>query len=184
MDADLEERIEALEDELRILKNEVQQTLLEIKEYLGEGYFPFPQPPKKEAEQPVSDIKEQLAQGDFSFLQSPGKVEPAAGRRQPFTLEEAIGSREELIDPSTIASLGGWLMEKVRKVGTERLVTMLELYALTGRFPTRLKETLIQFIRSSAHHEGSELSPKDYDAMLLELNGLMMGKTKEGDSDR
>lgn len=155
---DLEERVKQLENELKLLKNEVQRTLLDIKEQLIGGYLALPQHPSaRRAQEKTSGGQE--------------RPNPPVPEKEAKLLEGGGDS----VDLSTVITLGSWLMERARKFGTDHMMAVLELYGLTGRLPAKTKEPLAQLIRSHERYKDSDLSPQDYTALLQELNDMLAG---------
>jgi len=156
VEPDFEQRLGYLEDDVKILKNEIQQILLDIREQLTEHSVSTP-PRSRESE---------------SLMGQAGLPEGMAS-----VLTEA--ENEGIVDLDMVTSVGAWMAGKVQKFGTDRIVQLLKLYEMTGRLPTGVRGVLEKLITLDGRHEGSDLSPGDSAALLRELDELL-GQPRKG----
>lgn len=143
---DIEKRVESLEGDLKLLKNEVKQILL--------------------------DIREQLIEGTPNLSEEPSSGEVGVGGEEKATIPTR-SQREDSIDLDIVTAVGSWMAEKVKKFGTERMVEILNLYQLTGRLTDGVKEVLARLLQLDEHHDGSGLSSGDSAALLKELDDIL-----------
>ncbi len=165
----LEERIEALEGEMKILKNEIQSTLVDIQEQILTHYYPalraeepFPSEEikeslrsmpserrRREAEEPSAPprARESSLEDIMKSLESLSEERTGTPKDAPASPEGQPPSRsEEEIDPDTVMELAGWLSNSVERIGGERTSKLIWGYAEKGRLGPDVKNILIGLI--------------------------------------
>ena len=162
---DLEQRVQALEQELEILKNQIQTTLLEIQEQLSTKAYPslraedMPQrnnnaglstgrpvrqqipshdadPTTDEEPEPVSRVRK-VALNEVAPDEPPQQATRRPAPKQPADINEW----------SSFDEMERWVSEKVREIGPGRTRKLIEMQFENGSFSMEMTETLLQFVR-------------------------------------
>jgi len=199
-------KVQQLEDEVKLLKNEVHQTLLDIKESLAGGAYQAPPspapaeppttPPKFEVpvqeEEPAPRVERREREEEPEMSQAevrteekmdyvPSFVEHRVPREEPGpSRRKADGDGDSRrIDLATLATLGNWADRSARRIGRERVEAILDVYQVTGYLPQNLKEVLLRLLAlDNAPVNEEEISLRDCITVLLELNGIVIGHSK------
>lgn len=193
-----EQRIKTLEEEFKVLKNQIKAVLLDIKEQLaaggGDGHTiaaqlgnvstavpqaennvkVVPEPPASEPEfaekGPVAGITEK-AEPDFASLMNRSSVSGVAGR-SPDT---------ERVDLLTVSVLSQWLARAASSVSKGQISKLVEIYDITGNLPPRLKQVILllaDLYGNGSHNEEDESLPATTSMQLLiELDSLLRYRT-------
>jgi len=205
---DMTKKVQQLEDEVKLLKNEVHQTLLDIKESLASGAAyqqppssPVPAeppttPPKFEVpvqeEEPAPRVERREREEEPEMSQAevrteekmdyvPSFVEHRVPREEPGpSRRKADGDGDSRrIDLATLATLGNWADRSARRIGRERVEAILDVYQVTGYLPQNLKEVLLRLLAlDNAPVNEEEISLRDCITVLLELNGIVIGHSR------
>lgn len=164
------ETIRELQDEVKVLKNEIKQALLDIREYL----LTSPQPPVPGVE-PSSKGEASVAQRQEPALPAEPERELSWGldRRKRPPLEEA--SPNYSLDLLAIAALSQWVGRTMDSIGEEQTKAVIEVYEMMERLSPPLKETLLRF---TCLNNGGESPGRK---ALLELDDLLSrGRSTNG----
>ncbi len=247
---ELNDKVTQLEDEIKILKNEVQAVLLDLRESFLNNINPFnPTPILNQATSPVSVIvpdspaerptdiedkqplpeitpaedkpettipnnaevelpsfmaNDELPTDDFSiedlfedsapsFVANPGvgmekspdikeekmvwhpetKIETQYPQK-----EAAITIDTNNLNLETIDKLSRWVESSVNRLGPQRTKTILDITETMGYVNSDLINILVKFIHPSEENKNINASTRDYLAVLVELNKLLMGDNK------
>jgi len=163
---DMEQRVKTLEQEMKILKNQVQKTLLDIQEQILIHYHPalraedetFTESSGAGRETARSTNGRHAVEADTT--PEPGlkvrQVSLADLRQpaQPDTRPFSATSTPPDSDPA-FAGLADWVGESVSKIGAERTRKLLDLRAANGGMPPELHDTLHELITLCAGDEGT-----------------------------
>ena len=167
---ELEKRVLALEYEMKVLKNEIQRTLLDVEEDILIHYYPSL---KTEAEEDAS------AQGIMQFLEptrdspemtskppespTPIVIKPTtleAIRSQataaPLPEEQGPPQRQAMDSPAAILELSGWVSASVEKMGAERTSRLVETCSVRGLLAPDTKGVLLRLVSMSRGGESPE----------------------------
>ena len=234
---ELNEKVTQLEDEIKILKNEVQAVLLDLREsYLNlenpvsREVPPLPEQhivvsaPATQQPQPTGDWPheagpEGLAGSEPSVADEPTHTPEPATEQQPrpepglkpepepvsgpvvvatdeTAHEEVIrawrpakefemnfesggnGGHNGQIDLATISSLADWVADVVKRLGSERAQSILDISEMVGFLDLELKDVLTRFIYATpGEHEG-KVTTRDYLTSLKELDSILGKATK------
>ena len=205
---DMTKKVQQLEDEVKLLKNEVHQTLLDIKESLVSGAT-YQQPPSSPApaeppttppkfevpvqeEEPAPRVERREREEEPEMSQAevrteekmdyvPSFVEHRVPREEPGpSRRKADGDGDSRrIDLATLATLGNWADRSARRIGRERVEAILDVYQVTGYLPQNLKEVLLRLLAlDNAPVNEEEISLRDCITVLLELNGIVIGHSR------
>jgi len=207
---ELEDRVKTLEDELKILKNQIQSTLLDIEEQVLIHYYPTL---RAEDTSPAEDVMGSLesilsedgdeAPEETSTLprveEGPLKVRGAlketptsvGGQPPPRSEEEKESSisrggqppvrSEEETNWDTWTELVEWVSHSVEKIGGERTGKLIERYAREGSLPLDVKNILLGLISLSDDGNPPEAVGKaETLGILLALNKAL-GLSRKSD---
>jgi len=193
-----EQRIKTLEEEFKVLKNQIKAVLLDIKEQLatGGGSGPgapqwasvsaaipqaennvkvVPEPPSGEpgfAEKGPSAGTAEKAEPDFDAVMNRSGVAGAAGRST---------DGEGRVDLLTVSVLSQWLARAAASVSKAQICKLVEIYDITGNLPPRLKQVILllaDLYGNGSHAEEDENVPATASMQLLiELDSLLRYRT-------
>ena len=168
-----EQRIKNLEEELKVLKNQIRAVLLDIKEQLatgGNGHSSQHSVPPWESGTPAAAPHQESDAGVASKIAGgaeKGFAEPGPGsgiaedirpslksflglneKANPATTEKATPATGETngegrVDLLTISVLAQWLSRAAATVSKEQLGKLVEIYDITGNLPPRLKQAIL-----------------------------------------
>jgi len=197
---ELEGRIAALENEMRILKNEIQSTLVDIQEQILTHYYPalraeesFPSEEIKESLRSMPSewrrresepeetsapprVRESSLEDIVESLESISEEETMAPRDAPASLEGQPSSQPEgkMASPS-FTELAGWVTDTVERIGEERTRETIEMYAKGEYFTPEVKDSLFQFISLSNDEENppEKVEMKEVLDVMLKLDKLL-----------
>jgi hypothetical protein len=158
---ELEDRVQALEDAMKILKKEIQSTLLNIQEQVLIHYYPSlraaESPPPESIVQSleaISEDRKRATEDDLTYLEE-----------QPLSR-----SGEEIALPS-FTELAKWAGDSVERIGKNRTREALETYTKGGYLAPKVKDMLLQLISLSDEEAPPEkVGIKDILDIFLELN--------------
>jgi hypothetical protein len=192
-----EQRIKTLEEEFKVLKNQIKAVLLDIKEQLATGgngqsgappqwagvsaAIPqaendikvVPEAPSGEpgfAEKGSSAGIAEKAEPDFASLMNLSGV-PSSGRSPD----------NERVDLLTVSVLLQWLTRAAESVSKAQICKLVEIYDITGNLPPRLKQVILllaDLYGNGSHAEEEENLPATASMQLLiELDSLLHYRT-------
>jgi len=164
----VEEKLKALEDELKLIKGEVRQTLVDVREFLRNLETP---PPRREDLPEIEDVdspgddghsptnlsvegngkipqrhmSSQAASGATGTSKpEPGK-EPEGKQPEPQERRQPEDATLEVGQPTAqvnlLANLIRWVSVARREIGHERLATFLDVYGISSGWPPSLTFT-------------------------------------------
>lgn len=165
----LEDRISVLEDEMKILKNEIQSTLVDIQEQVLIHYYPAlraEEPsPSKEIMESLRSMPSERRRRELEETSAPPRARESSLEGIMQSLESISEERkgepkdaltspegqppsrsEEEIDPDTVMELAGWLSNSVERIGGERTSKLIGGYAEEGRLAPDVKDVLTGLI--------------------------------------
>ena len=174
----MEQRIQELEEELKLLKNQIKAVLLDIKENLANGewqglssrwgYEAAGQTKEPSDQQPVElhstpEVTQELSPASTVTVNSgepvrqPTAPVPPFSRSEPVSLPQAAHSSVNTNssgypngqpDLLTVVMLGQWLDRAVASVGKNETEKIVEMYDITGNLPVQMKQTLLLLVDS------------------------------------
>jgi len=192
---DLEERFEALQDELNLLKNEIKQTLVDLREYImkdrtitAQGIFQDPQrtlrpqPEARSGDEQALTLGVPYAQGFPGYAMPPsgaprmsGAMTPAGPPMRDF---QAEAHSSGALDAVMLGNLIWWLgTVKRRGLALQQISPFLEAYEMSGHLTPSMAKLIL---RSMAELDTLEppppdqiFSPHDYADALLQLHDII-----------
>jgi len=166
---DLEGRMKILEDQMKILKNEIQGALVDIQEQILVHYYPAlraegPSPskeimeslqpalPERRREEPemsapprptrgssLKDIVKSIESLSEEKEGAPEDARTSPDRQPPSRSKKGVGR------PPFI-KLAAWVSDSVESIGREHTRETIELYAKGEYLAPEVKDTLLQFV--------------------------------------
>ncbi|MFW5691002.1 MAG: hypothetical protein ACOCXZ_00765 [Chloroflexota bacterium] len=166
---DLEKRIEALEQELDVLKNQIQATLLDIREQLlthaHSALRANDLPPHQGAVPGVTNaapVEEHPHHYEDEFPEAEGR---AAVRKV------ARGSEDRTpIDWEAMHELEEWTARKIQELGPARTRQLIEVYAEKGRFSPHVADILVEFVMLTADSQRQKQKSRQNQARTRSTN--------------
>lgn len=199
---DLEKRVQRLEDDVNILKNQVRNTLLDIQEQLSVHYHPSlrskrAQRAARDASSAPKDVEEpedapcaehdddsgppkvkrvsleEIRHAPREGVAAPEGVPPAADAARPKT--------EGRADTGLYTELLQWASASIDTIGPEHTRRILETYASDGHLAPGLAESVIRLAAlSSSTPTDREPSLQETLEALRTLNEVLAGATLPG----
>jgi hypothetical protein len=194
-----EQRIKTLEEEFKVLKNQIKAVLLDIKEQLAtggvvaqSGASPLggisaaipqiendikvvPEPPSGGpgfAEKGSSAGIAEKAEPDFDLVMNRSGMPGVAGRNP---------DSEGRVDLLTVSVLSQWLSRAAASVSKGQICKLVEIYDITGNLPPRFKQVILllaDLYGNGSHTEEDENVPATESMQLLiELDSLLRYRT-------
>ena len=155
----LEQRVKTLEYEIKILKNEVQRTLLDIQEQILIHYYPSlrteESAPTKGVEQSMSSVQEkrQMLGAAASPPGPPGPPSPPK---------------------VNIMALSEWVSNTAQKIGKERITRLIPVCARKGILTPDIEKSLLRLTGFITEDEPSgPVAINDVLAALVSMNELL-----------
>jgi hypothetical protein len=183
-----EQRIKNLEEEFKVLKNQIRAVLLDIKEQMATGSIQAPSVPwagavPAQPENAVKVVPEKPQAAEPAVMEMAEK-EGAAGCAAAHVPEAAVSSvradSEGRVDLLTVSVLAQWLSRAAETVSKEQIRKLVEIYDITGNLPPRLKQAtlLLTDMYADGGREESEGVPASVSMQLLiELDSLLRYRT-------
>ncbi len=200
-----EQRIKSLEDEFKVLKNQIRAVLLDIKEQLatGGGNGQGGSPPWVGGEpvthKPGKDAR--VFTPETAEEQEPGLIEASSGGVAEKTgpaPSSAFGSamghiagakvgtavnteKEGQVDLLTVSVLAQWLSRAAATISKEQILKLVEIYDITGNLPPRLKQAILLladlYCDGSLAESAEEVPATVSIQLLIELDSLLRYRT-------
>jgi len=190
-DERLEQRVRTLEYELKILKNEIQRTLLDIQEQLLIHYYPALRAsesiPASEVVQSLGAVREKretiveappISEAPEPEIPQVRKVSLGDIRRVREDLSETAVQADQVQGPQpaqpNLIALMGWISSALPKIGKDRAARLLETVHQKGYLDDETKRALMEFCAISGGDKPVErVVPSDLLAVLLKLSELL-----------
>jgi hypothetical protein len=194
-DQRLEQRIKTLEYEFKILKNEIQRTLLDIQEQVLIHYYPNLRAAEPSTTEDVKHALDSLHEKQApagAQAATPGQAASgeASAPVKKVTLEEirktqqegipaaapeeAPAEKKETIDQTTLTNLSSWVSSSVAKIGSERTRKLLDVTAQRGYLAPDVCEVLGRLTMLGVQADPQEkVATNDILHALLRLNELL-----------
>jgi len=179
---ELDQRVKALEYELKILKNEIQRTLLDIQEQVLIHYYPAL---RTDDTTPPADAIAQLSRAQSS------PVSPAAPAAAPVVATKKV-SLDDLrstpmaapvtagIDQSTMIRLAEWVNDTIHKLGSGRTARLVETYVGKGILDASTQVVLLRLTSLNKEPDPERVAVNDVLTCLLALDEAL-GRTPNVD---
>ena len=174
---DVVERFEALQDEVDLLKNEIKQTLVDLREYMMKDRTVFSQPdvgPRKGTPAPLPPrviyAKEPRSQAGAAATNGHSAA-PSFGPFGP-------GSHGEGMDPLMMGRVIEWLgTVQQRGLSLQQVTPFLEAYEAAGYLPPIMLKVLLRSLADldqlTDPPPEEEFSPEQYSECIGELHDII-----------
>jgi hypothetical protein len=190
-----EQKIKNLEEEFKVLKNQIRAVLLDIKEQLATGGIQTSASPPWAGTIPASPQPEN---GIKVVREAPKVAEPkvaetvsaaaekieasvcTVGRVPETGIADAKTDSEGRVDLLTVSVLSQWLSRAAATVSKEQITKLVEIYDITGNLPPRLKQAILLLadLYADNDRDNSEDVPASVSMQLLiELDSLLRYRT-------
>jgi hypothetical protein len=205
---ELEQRVKALEYEMKIVKNEIQRTLLDIQEQLLVHYYPALRLEESTVPKNVADTVDSLrAKSAAAEISRPASV-PSAEVPKPATstpipeappsppttikkvsLEEVRSIQEHLAQESpapsspNMMSLVDWATKSVVRLGTERVNGIIQVYSKKSYIAVDTKNVMLQIASLNTAPAPDKVSADDVLSELIKLD-TALGRSTDPDAAR
>ncbi|HEY4688195.1 MAG TPA: hypothetical protein VIK33_02700 [Anaerolineae bacterium] len=173
---ELEQRVKALEYEMKILKNEVQRTLLDIQEQILIHYYPALRLEESGTPEGAIQALEAVHAKQASLGPPPATPPPVAKK---VTLEEIRAGQREATPPSANVKaapdptrLSEWAGSASAKIGAQRTARLIDAAAAKGVVPEPMKDTLLRVAALNKEPAPEKVAVNDVLALLLKFYEL------------
>lgn len=181
---ELEQRVKALEYEMKILKNEIQRTLLDIQEQVLVHYYPSlrseESSPSEGALQAVETIRAKQAAQQVANPPAAKKVTlseiRAQGAGAALAPSASLGHAAGKVDPATMTKLSRWMSDSAAKLGGERAGQLATVYCAKSVLLPEIKDALLRFALAAKGPAPAVVSPNEKLGAILKLDELL-GRT-------
>jgi hypothetical protein len=187
-----EQRIKALEEEFKVLKNQIKAVLLDIKEQLATGSISVPSGafpagavsaaiPQEENEVKVVPEPDSREKDLGTEDEGSPDLEHMLNRRGIAGLAGRNSDIEGRVDLLTVSVLSQWLSRAATSVNKAQICKLVEIYDITGNLPPRMKQVILLLadLYSNGNHAGdNEIIPvAESMQLLIELDSLLRYRT-------
>ena len=182
---ELDQRVKALEYEIKILKNEIQRTLLDIQEQVLIHYYPTL---RSDDSLPPEAIAQAFSAKQAAAV-SPAAVPAPAPAPIPavkkVTLEDIRAQSEPAAaftaatpartgsDQSIMVNLSEWISTNAPKIGGERIGKIVEVCGNKGIIPAETKAVLMRVASLSKDAAPDQVPVNEILNALLKLDGVL-----------
>jgi hypothetical protein len=180
---ELEQRIKTLEYEFKILKNEIQRTLLDIEEQVLIHYYPTlrteDSAPSEGIAQAVEALRARQAaeSGPTPTVPAARKVslEDARAEQSVKTVppSAAAPASRKGMDQATMVKLSEWVSSSAHKIGGERTAKLIETSTNHGIMAPELKDVLKRLASLNKEAPPEKVAVNQVLGALLKLYELM-----------
>jgi hypothetical protein len=193
-----EQRIKTLEEEFKVLKNQIKAVLLDIKEQLATGVVnvqpgAFPTGTVSAATpQEENDVKV-VAEPSSAGPEFGGKGSSAGVAEESPDMEHVVNrsgvaglagrnpDSEGRVDLLTVSVLSQWLSRAAASVSKVQICKLVEIYDITGNLPPRMKQVILLLadLYSNGNHAGDDETVPAAESvqLLIELDSLLRYRT-------
>ncbi|MCR4406672.1 MAG: hypothetical protein NUW24_07100 [Anaerolineae bacterium] len=182
---ELEQRVKALEYDMKILKNEIQRTLLDIQEQILIHYYPSLRTeetaPSEGIIQALESVRAKRRDLPQEASASPIKrvsldeIGEEQGEDNPPLDEESV-----VVQPTTdpdkdiVMRLSGWVSSTARKIGGERTGKLIQAYTNRGIISSELESPLLRLVGLITDDEApKKVAVNEVLKAVLHLNELL-----------
>ena len=191
----LEQRVRTLEYEVKIVKSEIQRTLLDIQEQILIHYYPDLRTESDKAEAGVVQSLEAVRKKRDLMAPAPAEPEPTASppeaeeapaqgaapkpKGKQVSLAEVRAAQQTAPPPqetsqAQVTALSGWITRLVLRIGQQRVSNLLEAAVLRGWLTIDVVDVLhkvIAFVNVDSVPE--TVAVNDILKAVIELNKLL-----------
>ena len=176
---DMEQRVKTLEQEVKILKNQIQKTLLDIQEQVLLHYHPALRPEESGAIGFAAADSAKLNDNEYTDI-------PLTRPNAPLVRQVSLADLRTTPEPvapskptppmnhqdlNSFSALSAWVAQSVGQVGGERTRKILALRAAATGIPHQIHNTLNELI--TLYSEDEEMRQGAAADLLQQLNHLL-----------
>lgn len=188
-----EQKIKNLEEEFKVLKNQIRAVLLDIKEQLATGVptvaasppwaTAIPASPQPESEAKVVRATPETAEPEFEKKGAAAGTDAsgcAMGRIPEANASGVKAENESRVDLLTMSVLSQWLSRAAATVSKKQITKLIEIYDITGNLPPRLKQAILllsDLYASNDRDDSEDVSASVSMQLLIELDSLLRYRT-------
>jgi hypothetical protein len=179
---ELEQRVKTLEYEFKILKNEIQRTLLDIEEQVLVHYYPAlragDSAPPEGIVQAVDSIRAKQGAGSASAPAMPMAKKVSldeirtAGVPAPVQAAGAPSNGKGM-DQAALVKLSEWVSSSARMIGGEHTGKLIEVSVSNGIVPSEFRDVLKRLASLGKEAPPAEVAVNEVLGALLKLYELM-----------
>ena len=179
--SDMDERLEALQDDVDLLKNEVKQTLVDLREMVMKERTLLPNIVQAAPQRPPADgsARDDLSAMPVALQGLP--TAPVSGlRRQIAPLRDLQSQAHSsgALDAVMLGNIIWWLgTVKRRGLSLQQLTPFLEAYEMSGHLTPSMAKLMLRTMADLDDLEetprGHVFSPQDYTECLLQLHDII-----------
>jgi len=177
---ELEQRIKTLEYEMKILKNEIQRTLLDIQEQVLIHYYPALRTeetaPSEGTLQAFETVRTKQAEATPPPAPIARKVsleEVRATHSEGAAVVSAVARSKTEIDQATMVKLSEWVNGTSAQLGADRIAKLIETCVNQGILAPDTKTFLIRLAALNKDAQPAKVALNDVLAALLKLDELL-----------
>jgi archaellum component FlaD/FlaE len=192
---ELDKRVEELETELKVVKGEIKDLLMDIRDTVNKNENPFcngqrhgaskletkEKGTEKENQLPVNEEKLENEKNKEIAHEPVRTVSPDEVTEENILLQknqmQAIEPENQArkIDTFTLVELMRWVDFAVRTIGHSNLKVLLDLYAVTGQLPEEVKSIIENIANLPIEEPAGEekVNMKDNITVLSQLNAIL-----------
>jgi hypothetical protein len=184
---ELNNRVEQLENEMKILKSEIQAVLLDLRESYLAGENPFDPGSMVNILSPSVKTSKITAEGDVIKEEPVGetgideKLKSAAAqaveevkkaRRSEIITEPQIRRAGEEPALGMVTALIHWVIESTKQLGQEGTKAVVEISELMGNVSPEIKAILFKLLSLSPSGQPGEITTERFLSSLLKLTEM------------
>jgi hypothetical protein len=170
---ELEQRVKALEYEIKILKNEIQRTLLEIHEQVLVHYYPA-----------LRTADSTPAEGAIAAIQAP-RVKPVPNPADDLPVVRKVSLEEikpaeseappavQVLPPVKMGRLMEWGLNAAAQIGVQPTNRIVELFASKEILDANTRDVLLQVAPLNRRTPPQEVAIVDILRVILKLDELL-----------
>jgi hypothetical protein len=189
---ELEQRVKTLEYEMKILKNEIQRTLLDIQEQVLVHYYPTLRTeetgPSDGVVRAIESVRAKQAkpnpESEFKAEQQAAANAVATSSVVPVSVVKKVSLDEirsqqsgngaaQPADHDQLANLVEWTTNSTAKFGGERVRRLIAASVAKGVIAPEAKAPMLQAARSGADDAPSSVAATDILKVFLKLDALL-----------
>ncbi len=180
---ELDARVKALEYELKILKNEIQRTLLDIQEQILIHYYPSL---RSEDTAPPAEAVAQLAARTIPAGPPPSTPVPAIKKvsldeirsSQPAVV--AVPKASGSVDQAAMVKLMEWVNDSIARLGSKRTSRLIETCVARAILDNDTKAILLRLTSMNQQPDPAQVPANDALTMVMRLDEVL-GRAAEID---
>lgn len=173
---ELDQRVKALEYEMKILKNEIQRTLLDIQEQVLVHYYPSLR--SEDAQVPTEAVTQfSRAQAANSAAQPPVakkvSLDEIRATQTPPAAPAAAPKPAGAFNQATMVKLAEWVNESIARLGGGRVSRLIEQCVVKGILDADTKAILLRLTSLNKEPDPERVAANDVLSTVLKLDEVL-----------